>query len=131
MAPSQRTRLALFKKKETTRNKEIIDISDDEDNAPSGWNISNPYLSKTYCDTCGKEIAKEEETCDMCFVMNSYARDCEFFGYNLNAPTSLTEDEIQDTQTSSEPERKFCAFCGWEMPIEESENCEECTLQVA
>ena len=91
MAPFQRTRFALCKKEEATRNKEIIDISDDEDQGPT------QDMTKTYYDICGKEIAKGEETCDMCFVMNSYARDQDLFNYNLN---EISEDEIQETPNS-------------------------------
>ena len=52
MAPFQRTRFALFKKKEATRNKKIINISDDKDQEPT------QDMTKIYCDICGKEIAK-------------------------------------------------------------------------
>ena len=126
MAPSQRTRLALFKKKEATRNKEILNISDDEGmkdyESPKGWNKNFSYqespqeLSKNFCDICTKEIAKGEVTCDMCYVMESYAKNCELFGYNLNAPASPTEEWVQSALnshmiTSPEPGRKYFAFC--------------------
>ena len=90
-------------------------------------------MTKTYCDICGKEIAKEEKTCDMCFVINSYAEDQDLFNYNLN---EISEEEFQEKPsdyelTTPEPGKNYCAFCGWEMPMEESGNCEECTLQAA
>ena len=51
MASSQRTHLALFKRKEATRNKEVIDISDDDgkenSETPKGWNINYSYKELT------------------------------------------------------------------------------------
>ena len=144
MVPSQRTRFSLFKRKEATKNKVVIDVSDDEVIEVSeifgGWNVDFSYqgptqnLSKTYCDICSKEITKGEKSCDMCFVIASYTNDCELFGYNSNAPASPTTEWGEDTTnshmiTSPEPKRKYCAFCGWEISEEEDVNCKECTLQ--
>ena len=104
MTPYQCTRFALFKWKEATTNKVVIDVSDDEVmeyyEVPRGWNVDFSYqgptqdLSKTYCDICSKEIAKGEKSCDMCFVMGSYANDCELFGHNLNAKASPMEEWV-------------------------------------
>ena len=138
MAPFQRTRLALFKKGEATRNKEVIDISDDEvmstwEDAPVIEDVLPPTLTFSYCETCGKKIVKGERYCDMCCVTISIMEDLDLFGYSLNEPVSPMEEENPNSHriASPEPERPFCAFCGWEIPEDEGGYCKECTLQAA
>ena len=98
MTPAKRIRFALFKQKEATKNKVVIEVSDDEviedsdSEIPKGWKVEPTQKSKFYCDNCDKEIAEGGKLCDMCFVMDSYANDCELFGYNLNAPASPREE---------------------------------------
>ena len=140
MTPSKRTRFALLKRKEDTKNKVVIDISDDEvitgsEISRKGNENSTQTLSKTYCENCGKKIAEGGKLYDFCFVMGSY--DSELFGYNLNAPESPIEEESMYGMVSPEPTRKFCAFCGQKIPLEDGEipvgdeNCEECLFQAA
>ena len=138
----QAYRFSLFKRKEATKNKVVIDVSDDEvmkdsDSVVSkGWNVKlTQNLSKCYCDNCGKEIAEGEKWCDFFFVMGSY--DSELFGYNLNAPEFPIETGSNDGMVSPEQTKKYCAFCGNEIPLEdgeipvENENCDECLFQTA
>ena len=137
MTPSKRTYFSLFKRKEATKNKVVIDVSDDEiiedydSKVPKGWNVEpTQTLSKTYCDNCGKEIAEGGKLCDVCFVMGSY--DSELLGYILNALVSPIEEWSNYGIVSPEQRNKFCAFCGGEIPMEdgeipvENENCDEC-----
>ena len=67
--------------------------------------------------------------------MESY--NSELFGYNLKALESTIEEENMYEIVSPEPTRKFCAFWGQAIPLEdgeipvEDENCEGCLLQAA
>ena len=144
MTPSKRTCFSLFKRKEATKNKVVIDVSDDkvikdsDSKVSKGWNVEpTPNSSKSYCDNCGKEIAEGGKLCDMCFVIDSYANDRELFGYNLNEPTPLTEEWSDYEIKSPEQMGKFYAFCGKEIHIEDgeipvgNENCDECLFHKA
>ena len=87
MTPSKRTRFALFQRKEDTKNKVVIDSSDDEvitNSETFREETVTPIqtLSINFCENCGKKIAEGGKLCDFCFVMGSY--DSELFGYNLN-----------------------------------------------
>ena len=140
MTPSKHTRFALFQRKEATKNKVVIDISDDEvitdsEISREGNETPTQNLSNNYCENCGKKIAEGGKLSDFCFVMGSY--DSELFGYNLNALESPMEEESMYEMVSPDTTRKFCTFWDHEIPLEDGEipigdeNCEECLFQAA